>query len=159
MLGCEFMDNERFDALTRGLGARANRREAMRWLGAAALIAAGITRGTVDAGAQTTPGAYGDPCEHFAGSCQAPYTCFEAVCDLPRGCVGEGQPCVEDFPCCEDEGTICIDGICAVPEPQLPATGVGLPDDTSRVAGLGLAAAAVLVAGKLIRDKERDHEL
>jgi hypothetical protein len=42
---------------------------------------------------------------------------------------------------------------------QLPATGVGLPHDTSRVAGLGLAAAAVLVAGKLIRDKERDSEL
>lgn len=159
MLGCELMDNERFDALTRGLGARANRREAVRWLGAAALTAAGLSRLTETAGAQATPGDYGDPCEPVAGSCQAPYTCFETICDLPRGCVGAGQPCVDDFPCCEDEGTSCIDGICAVAEPRLPATGVGLPDDTSRVAGLGLAAAAVLVAGKLIRDKERDSEL
>jgi hypothetical protein len=159
MLGCEFMDNERFDALTRGLGARANRRDALRWLGVAALAATGIRGTTETAAAQSTRGGYGDPCEPVAGSCQAPYTCFEAICDLPRGCVGEGQPCVDDFPCCADEGTSCIDGICAVAEIQLPATGVGLPDDTSRVAGLGLAAAAVLVAGKLIRDKERDHEL
>jgi hypothetical protein len=153
------MDNERFDALTRGLGARANRRAVLRWLGAATLTAAGIRGVTETTAAQTSPGGYGDPCEQITGSCQAPYTCFEATCDLPRGCVGEGQPCVDDFPCCDDEGTSCIDGICAVPEIQLPATGVGLPDDTSRVAGLGLAAAAVLVAGKLIRDKERDHEL
>jgi hypothetical protein len=159
MLGCDFMDNERFDALTRGLGARSNRRTALRWLGAAALTAAGVRRATEAAAAQATPGGYGDPCEQVAGSCQAPYTCFEAICDLPRGCVGEGQPCVDDFPCCEDEGTSCIDGICAVAAVHLPDTGVGLPDDTSRVAGLGLAAAAVLVAGKLIRDKERDHEL
>jgi len=43
--------------------------------------------------------------------------------------------------------------------PTMPSTGVGFPRDTSRVAGLGLAAAAVLVASKLIRDKERDPEL
>lgn len=159
MLGGTFMDNERFDALARGLGARGNRRDAVRWIGGAALAIAGIGGAAGVAAAQTTPGGYGDPCEMVEGSCQAPYTCFEAVCDLPRGCVGEGQPCVDNFPCCEDEGTSCIDGICAVAEVQLPATGVGLPDDTSRVAGLGLAAAAVLVAGKLIRDKERDHEL
>jgi hypothetical protein len=94
------------------------------------------------------------------GSCQAPYTCFEAICDLPRGCVGEGLPCVDDFPCCEDAGLTCVDGICAVPlETTLPATGIGIPHDTERMAGLALAGAAVLVAGKLIRDKERDPEL
>jgi hypothetical protein len=159
MLGCDFMDNERFDALTRGLGERSDRRTALRWLGVAALTVAGTRRASETAAAQPAPGGYGDPCEQVEGSCQAPYTCFEAICDLPRGCVGLGQPCVDDFPCCEDEGTNCIDGICAVAGVQLPATGVGLPDDTSRVAGLGLAAAAVLGAGKLLRDKERDHEL
>ncbi len=153
------MDNERFDALARGLGARANRREAVRWLGASALALAGAGRARSPIAAQTTSGEYGDPCEPVDGSCAAPYTCFEESCDLPRGCVSVGQPCVDDFPCCEDEGTICIDGTCPAPSPQLPAAGVGLPDDTSRVAGLGLAAAAVLVAGKLIRDKERDTEL
>ena len=152
------MDKERFDALTRGLGARATRRDALRWLGASALAAVGVSGMTVPVRAQTTPGGFGDPCELVEGSCEAPYTCFEAICDLPRGCVGAGQPCVADFPCCEDEGTVCLDGICAVPTTELPATGVGIPDDTSRVAGLGLAAAAVLVAGKLIRDKERDSE-
>ncbi len=154
------MDNQRFDALTRGLGARANRRDAMKWIGAAALGALGVSRLSQTAAAQTTPGGFGDPCEMVEGSCQAPYTCFEATCDLPRGCVGNGQPCVDDFPCCEDEGLTCVDGICAVATgTSLPATGVGIPDDTGRVAGLALAGAAVLVAGKLIRDKERDPEL
>jgi hypothetical protein len=74
--------------------------------------------------------------------------------------VGEGQPCVDDFPCCEDEGLTCVQGICAVPiETSLPATGIGIPHDTERVAGIALAGAAVVVAGKLIRDKESDQEL
>jgi hypothetical protein len=112
------------------------------------------------AGAQTDPGTYGDPCEMVEGSCQAPYTCFEAMCDLPRGCVGSGQPCVDDFPCCADEGLVCVEGICTVATgTSLPATGVGIPHDTERIAGLAIAGAAVLVAGKLIRDKERDPEL
>jgi hypothetical protein len=154
------MDKQRFDALARGLGARATRREALRWMGAAALGSLVLSRTTNAAGAQAEPGTYGDPCELVAGSCQAPYTCFEAICDLPRGCVGEGLPCVDDFPCCEDEGLTCVDGICTVPlETTLPATGIGIPHDTERIAGLALAGAAVLVAGKLIRDKERDPEL
>ena len=132
----------------------------MKWIGGAALGAIGISRIAQPTGAQSTPGTYGDPCELVVGSCQAPYTCFEAICDLPRGCVGDGQPCVDDFPCCEDEGLTCVEGICAMAtETSLPATGVGIPDDTGRVAGLALAGAAVLVAGKLIRDKERDPEL
>ena len=133
--------------------------DALKWLAASALASTGLAREGTGAGAQPTPGDFGDPCEMVEGSCRAPYTCFEAICDLPRGCVGDGQPCVEDFPCCADEGTSCVDGICAAPSEVLPAAGVGLPHDTSRVAGLGLAAAAVLVAGKLIRDKERDPEL
>ena len=56
----------------------------------------------------------GEPCEMVEGSCCAPYTCFEAICDIPRGCVGEGLPCVDDFPCCDDEGLTCLDGVCAV---------------------------------------------
>jgi hypothetical protein len=159
MLGCGFMDNDRFDALARDLGARAHRRDALKWLAVSALSSVGVARSANHAGAQATPGGFGDPCEMVAGSCEAPYTCFEAICDLPRGCVGEGQPCVDDFPCCAEEGTTCVDGICAPPAEVLPATGIGLPHDTSQVAGVGLAAAAVLVAGKLIRDKERDSEL
>jgi len=128
--------------------------------GAAALGVMGVTGGVLAAAAQSTPGAFGDLCEPIAGSCQAPYTCFEAICDLPRGCVGDGQPCVDNFPCCADEGLTCVEGICAVAtETSLPATGVGIPDDGHRVAGLALAGAAVVVAGKLIRDKERDPEL
>ena len=74
--------------------------------------------------------------------------------------MGEGQPCVDGFPCCNDEGLTCLNGICAVPaNPSLPAAGVGIPQDTERVVGLTLAGAAVLVAGKLIRDKESDPEL
>lgn len=154
------MDTKRFDALTRGLGARANRRDALKWMGAVALGTLGVSRMPNSVRAQTATGMYGDPCELKVGSCQAPYTCFEATCDLPRGCVGEGQPCVADFPCCEDEGLVCGDGICAVAAgASLPATGVGFPDDTRQVAGLALAGAAVLVAGKLIRDKEHDAEL
>lgn len=114
MLGCEFMDNERMDAPARGMGARANRRQALRWIGAAALTTVGLARVAAPAGAQSASQRTGDTCEN---------------------------------------------GACAEPPSQLPATGVGLPEDTSRVAGLGLAAAAVLVAGKLIRDKERDPEL
>jgi hypothetical protein len=159
MLGCDFMDNERFDALARRLGARAHRRDALKWLAAGALSSTGFARLAKSASTQATPGGLGDPCEMVEGSCQAPYTCFEAICDLPRGCVGEGQPCVDAFPCCPDEGTSCVDGICAAPSEVLPATGIGLPDDTSRVAGLGLAAAAALVAGKLIRDRDRDPGL
>ncbi len=41
----------------------------------------------------------------------------------------------------------------------IPSAGGTISRDTSRVAGIGLAAAAVLVAGKLIRDKDRDPEL
>ncbi|MCA9859521.1 MAG: hypothetical protein KC438_07360, partial [Thermomicrobiales bacterium] len=94
------------------------------------------------------------------GSCASPYTCFEGACDLPRGCVGEGQRAVSDFSCCEEDGLVDIDGICTVPvETTLPATGIGIPDDTEQVAGLAIAGAAVLVASKLIRDKERDPEL
>ena len=153
------MDKQQFDALARGLGARATRRDALRWMGAAVLGSLGASRLT-PAAAQTEPGTYGDPCELVDGSCQAPYTCFEAICDLPRGCVGAGQPCVDSFPCCADEGLTCIDGICALAtETSLPATGIGIPHDTERIAGLALAGAAVLVAGKLIRDKERDPEL
>jgi hypothetical protein len=154
------MDNQRFDALTRGLGARANRRDAMRWIGAGLLATLGLSRAAEAGAAQAIPGTLGDPCEMVEGSCQAPYTCFEAICDLPRGCVGEGQPCVAEFACCEDEGLVCIDEICAVPTgTALPATGIGIPDDSGRVVGLALAGAAVVVAGKLIRDKERDPEL
>ncbi len=158
--GAMFMDTQRFDALARGLGTRANRRDAIRWIGAAALSSFGVARIAEPAAAQATPGTYGDPCELVEGSCQAPFTCFEAICDLPRGCVGDGQPCVDGFACCDDEGLTCLDGICAVPTgTSLPATGVGIPRDTERVAGLALAGAAVVVAGKLIRDKERDPEL
>ncbi len=156
------MDKQRFDALARGLGARASRREAIKWLGAAALGSAGISRFAGATLAQSTPGTYGDSCEMVEGSCRAPYTCFEAMCDLPRGCVGEGLPCVDDFPCCEDEGLTCVDGICVIPvETSLPATGIGvsMPHDTERVAGIALAGAAVVVAGKLIRDNESDPEL
>lgn len=155
------MDTQRFDALTRGLGARATRRSALRWIGAMALGSIGLARqAAARAQAEPEPGTYGDPCEIFEGSCQAPFTCFEAVCDLPRGCVGAGQPCVADFPCCADEGLACIEGVCAVEtETSLPSAGVGIPNDTGRVAGLALAGAAVLVAGKLIRDNERDPEL
>lgn len=154
------MDTQRFDALTRGFGTRATRREALRWIGAGVLGSLGFSRLATVARAQAEPGTYGDPCEPVDGSCQAPYTCFEAMCDLPRGCVGNGQPCVDDFPCCADEGLTCVEGICTVAtETSLPATGIGIPHDTERVAGLALAGAAVLVAGKLIRDKERDPEL
>lgn len=153
------MDNQRFDRLTRGLGTRANRREAVRWLAWSAVGALGLSRLPQPVAAGPTPGGFGDPCELLDGSCQAPFTCFEGVCDLPRGCVGDGQPCVAAFPCCADEGLSCVAGICAVAPGSLPATGMGFPDDTERVAGLGLAAAAMLVAGKLIRDKERDPEL
>ncbi len=156
------MDNQRFDALTRGLGARTSRREAMKWIGAATLGAFGLSLSHIakPASAQSTPGGFGDPCDMVEGSCQTPYTCFEGTCDLPRGCVSEGLPCVEDFPCCADEGLTCMEGICAgVPSTILPATGVGIPDDSRRAAGLALAGAAVVVAGKLIRDKERDTEL
>jgi len=154
------MENQRFDALARGLAARATRRDALKWIGAAALGSFGAARIAQPLAAQTTPGGFGDPCELVEGSCQAPYTCFEAVCDLPRGCVGDGLPCVDDFPCCDDEGLTCSDGMCVVPlGTSLPATGVGIPDDNRRVAGLALAGAAVVVAGKLIRDKERDPEL
>lgn len=154
------MDKQRFDALARGLAARSDRRAALKWIGAAALSSFGFSDLAVQAAAQPTPGGLGDPCEMVEGSCQAPYTCFEALCDLPRGCVGAGQPCVEAFPCCEDEGLVCVAGICAVPQgTSLPVTGIGIPHDSERVAGLALAGAAVIVAGKLIRDKERDPEL
>lgn len=153
------METERFDALARGLGTRAHRRDAIKWIGAAALGSIGLSRIAQPVAAQTSPGTFGDACELVEGSCQAPFTCFEAICDLPRGCVGGGQPCVDGFPCCDDEGLTCIDGTCAVPaNTSLPATGVGIPHDTERVVGLTLAGAAVVVAGKLIRDKERDPE-
>jgi len=45
------------------------------------------------------------------------------------------------------------------PDSAIPSAGGTISADTSRVAGIGLAAAAVLVAGKLIRDKDRDPEL
>ncbi len=44
-------------------------------------------------------------------------------------------------------------------ESHIPAGMTDVSHDTRRAAGLGFAAAAVLVAGKLIRDKERDPEL
>lgn len=114
MLGCNFMENERFDTPPRGLGARANRRQALRWIGTMVLATTGLARVAAPAGAQSTS---------------------------------------------QITGESCASGSCAEPPSQLPATGVGIPDDTSRVAGLGLAGAAVLVAGKLIRDKERDTDL
>lgn len=153
------MNERRIDTLARGMGAQANRRQAIRWLAAAALAGLGWTRAASPATAQSVPGTLGDPCELVAGSCQAPYTCFEGLCDLPRGCVGEGLPCVDAFPCCFEDGLTCIDGICAIADTSLPATGIGMPSDPERAAGLALAAAAVVVAGKLIRDKERDPEL
>lgn len=127
MLGCEKVNDLGFDMLARRMGARATRRDAIRWLGRGMLVSLGVAWVAQPAAAQTSQGALGDACEQVEGSCQDPYVCF--------------------------------DGVCSESQPQLPATGVGLPDDTSRVAGLGLAAAAVLVAGKLIRDKEHDPEL
>ncbi len=54
---------------------------------------------------------------------------------------------------------MCINGICTVPaNTSLPATGVGIPHDTERVVSLALAAAAVLVAGRLIRNGDQDPE-
>lgn len=44
-------------------------------------------------------------------------------------------------------------------EGRLPSDAIDVSHDTQRAAGLGLAAAAILVAAKLIRDKERDPEL
>ena len=44
-------------------------------------------------------------------------------------------------------------------EHQLPGALVDVSHDTERVAGLGFAAAAIVVAGKLIRDKDGDPDL
>lgn len=158
------LDDVRFDNLTRTLGATRTRRSAIK-LAATSIVgvfsAMSSLPNVIPASAQagSTCAAGGAACEMVEGSCCAPYTCFEAICDIPRGCVGTGLPCVDDVPCCTDEALSCVDGICAPATDVLPAAGVGIPHDTGRVAGLGLAAAAVLVAGKLIRDKERDPEL
>ncbi len=97
------MNEERIDTSPRGLGARCNRRQAVRWLSATGLALATGRYLAEPAGANPAPS--------------------------PREPV----------------------------EAPLP---VAVPHDTPRVAGLGLAAAAVVVAGKLIRDKESsDPEL
>lgn len=99
------MESRRIDGLARGLSARCNRRDVVRWLGASAVAAVGMCSLTERVGASPAPHS------------------------------GESV------------------------ERQLPTDLVDVSHDTERVAGLGLAAAAVLVAGKLIRDKERDSEL
>lgn len=99
------MESRRNDGLAHGLGARCNRRDVVRWLGASAVAAVGMPSST------------------------------ERVDASPAPHSGESI------------------------ERRLPTGLVDVSHDTERVAGLGLAAAAVLVAGKLIRDKERDPEL
>jgi hypothetical protein len=98
------------------------------------------------------------------GSCCEPYTCFEAKCSIPRGCVGEELSCVDDYPCCEDEGLTCVDGVCAVAGTTasgetvttVTTAGVGDPPTSSGWLGILAAGGAMAAAATVLRRNRRD---
>ncbi|CAN5671937.1 hypothetical protein BH23CHL5_BH23CHL5_17500 [soil metagenome] len=165
------MDKNRFDDLARAMAEGASRRTVLKGLTGGLLAGAAATVLPVGrlVAAQTTGGLLGDECDfEVEGACQSPYTCFEALCDIPRGCVGEGLPCVDVFPCCEDEGTTCIDGICAVPmvddaggevAETLPSTGIGsTASASSSWFGAVAAGGALAAVATVLRRQERTNQ-
>jgi hypothetical protein len=77
------MDHQRFDDIARQLGHDRSRRDVFRLL--AGGLAAGLlgVAGRGRAAAQTC-GALGDACTDNTDCCSG-LTCFEAVCDNPKG--------------------------------------------------------------------------
>src|SRR5680860_580722 len=164
------MDRDRFDNLAKAMARGVSRRDVLRGMLGGVAAGAAITVMPKLAIAQDTCAGSGDECEMVEGSCCSPYTCFEAICGIPRGCVGEDLPCVDDYPCCEDEGLSCVDGVCAVAVDDagddvggetstLPDTGAG--DSNTTNTWLGALAAGGLVAAAasvLRRNKARPEE-
>jgi hypothetical protein len=104
------MKTNRFDEMTKQLAAGRSRRDLLRMMiGGAAAIAAVRVVDRVEAQG-TCVFETGASCESNANCCE-PYVCFEAQCDIPKGCVDPGQLCVDDFPCCD--GSLCVEGVCS----------------------------------------------
>jgi len=160
------MDTGRFDDLARAMAKGASRRDVLRGILGGAVAGAAVTVMPEAVDAQETCAGSGEACEMVEGSCCAPYTCFEAICDIPRGCVGAGQPCVDDFPCCADEGLTCVGDVCAVAVADageevvtLPETGIGDAGSSSGWLGALAAGSAVAVAASVLRrNKEQPEE-
>jgi len=166
------MDKNRFDDLAKAMARGASRRDVLRGMLGGVAAGAAITVMPEMVGAQDTCAGSGEACEMVEGSCCEPYTCFEAICDIPRGCVGEGLTCVDDFPCCDDEGLSCVDGFCALAvdaagddddtggeAATLPSTGVGDGESPSGWLGAVAAGGAVAVAASVLRrNKEQPEE-
>jgi hypothetical protein len=75
----------------------------------------------------------GEHCTDPSQCCQG-YTCFEAVCDNPRGCFGPGDPCTASTDCCE--GSCSSDGRCYCSDPARPEIGCSCDaSDTSACGG------------------------
>jgi hypothetical protein len=165
------MDKNRFDGLAKALAQGTSRRDVLRGMMGGVAAGAAITimprsvgaalQDDEDANLEEICAGSGEACEMVEGSCCEPYTCFEGICDIPRGCVGEGLPCVDDFPCCEDEGLTCVDGICAVETEaaggqieELPNTGVGDAGGANGWFGVIAAGGAIAAATALRRNRE-----
>src|SRR5680860_981008 len=133
------MDRDRFDNLAKAMARGVSRRDVLRGMLGGVAAGAAITVMPKLAIAQDTCAGSGDECEMVEGSCCSPYTCFEAICGIPRGCVGEDLPCVDDYPCCEDEGLSCVDGVCAV-----------AVDDGNRADTVNTAQSLILATGIIV---------
>ena len=106
----ESMDDQRFDDLTRLLGASGSRRRALRLLVAGVLTAGGLGRWPGPSRAQGCL-ANDEACDKDDECCTG--VCSGSVCV----CRAEGEPCVTPSDCCDDEfgPLLCTDGVCAQP--------------------------------------------
>ena len=111
------MDANRFDTLTRRIGAQTNRREMLKTAAAGTLAIAGLGAvGRVALGQEVSAesqGFKGDDCES-ADDCRRGLVCNVAGrCEYKRSCGGKKRDaCQKDNDCCKRKNLICKNRKC-----------------------------------------------
>ena len=149
------MDQQRFDSVTRMLGAGRSRRQVMK-----AMAGGAIALTAVEHASAQTCGVLGDECDivNENADCCNGLVCFEAICDNPSGlCMAEDEYCgSNDFECCE--GLDCVSDYCATVA-SLPDTGAGRASGKNSLLSLGLiGSVAAFLASKTVRRSSVDVE-